>query len=66
MTSTELQEARRKLGLGQAALGAAIGVSASQVYSMEVGRRDIGLCVELALRYRLIESGLATMADFAT
>jgi len=66
MTRSELQEARRKLGLGQDALGAFIGVSGSQVYSMEAGRRDIGLCVELALRYRLIEAGLATMADFAT
>ena len=66
MSPEELQEARRKLGLGQSALGAAIGVSGSQVYSMEAGRRDIGLCVELALRYRLVESGHNTMSDFAT
>jgi len=66
VTCEELQKARRALGLTQAAMGAAIGVSPSQVYSMEAGRRDIGLCVELALRYRLIEAGLATMADFAT
>ena len=57
MTSKELKDARRKLGLTQAALGAAIGVSASQVHSMETGRRNIGLLVELAIRYRLREEG---------
>jgi len=55
MTGEEFQEARRKLGLGQAALGKRIGVSASQVYSMEAGRRTISLTVELAVKYRLIE-----------
>lgn len=63
MTGAELQGVRRKLGLSQAALGASIGVSASQVYSMESGRRDIGLCVELAVRYRLNEAGIYVELD---
>jgi DNA-binding XRE family transcriptional regulator len=63
ITRQEFRESRCKLGLSQAGLGAAIGVSASQVYSMEAGRREIGLCVELALRYRRFEAGQDQQID---
>jgi len=66
MTGAEMEEARRKLGLNQAELGESIGVSHGMISSMETDRRDIRLTVELAVRYRLIEAGHATMADFAT
>lgn len=66
MTGAELEQARRKLGLNQAEFGASIGQSASMIYSMEAGRRDIRLTVDLAVRYRLIEAGHCTIDDFAT
>ncbi|MCP4304703.1 MAG: helix-turn-helix transcriptional regulator [bacterium] len=64
MIGEELEEARRKLGLHQAAFGVAIGQSASNIYSMEAGRRDIRLTVELAVRYRLVEAGINSIEDF--
>ncbi len=66
MTGAELEQARRKLGLNQAEFGASIGQSASMIYSMEAGRRDIRLTVDLAVRYRLIEAKHCTIEDFAT
>ena len=66
MTGQQLKEARELLGLSQAELAESIGVSAGMMASMETGRRDIRLTVELAVRYRLIEAGHCTMDDFAT
>ncbi len=66
MTGAELEQARRKLGLNQAEFGASIGQSASMIYSMEAGRRNIRLTVDLAVRYRLIEAEHCAIDDFAT
>ena len=66
MTGTELREARDLLGLSRTKFADLIGISADQVYSLEVGRRDITLTVDLAVRYRLTEAGRCTVADFAT
>jgi transcriptional regulator with XRE-family HTH domain len=41
MTPAEFEAARRKLGYTQPQLAAALGISASMVYSIEAGRRGM-------------------------
>ena len=41
----KIKNARRKLGLTQAELAAAVGVSRAAVQSWELGRRNPGACV---------------------
>ena len=65
MTKEELKRARNALKLSQHAFGAAIGVSASMVHSMESGRREIGLTVDLAVRYCLLRPSSSTNFRYA-
>lgn len=66
MSPNTLQEARRKLGLNQTEMGKRLGMSREAISFMERGIRPIELRTVLAVRYRLIEAGICTMADFAT
>jgi len=50
MTSAELREARERLGLTQAELGARLGITKTSVYRMESGRQPILPVYELAVR----------------
>lgn len=52
MTSAELRELRKRLGLTQAEMGERLGLTADAVYSLECGRNKIrkgieGLAVKL-------------------
>lgn len=66
MTELGLREARRKLGLNQTKMGKRLGMSREAISFMERGERPIELRTELAVRYRLVEAGIYTMADFST
>jgi len=66
MSPTELSQARRQLGLNQTKMGKRLGMSREAISFMELGKRPIELRTELAVRYRLMEAGVCTMADFST
>ena len=58
MTTQELKEARQMLGLTQAEMGAAIGISGKQVYNLEAGKKPIQKQTELAVECLLRRKGL--------
>lgn len=63
MTPTELKQARRKLGLSQAALGDALHITRGMVGLMERGQKDISIRTGMSVWCLLYEAGLATPGD---
>lgn len=66
MTGSQLQEARRKLGLTQRELGDELRLSRVMVGLMERGEREVERRTELAMRYLLIRAGHVTPTEFST
>ena len=66
MTSKELKEARKLLGLSQGQLAKSIGFTRyDQISKMERGIADIPLYVELSVRYLLLKAGFDDLPDRA-